>query len=146
MRIAAFARLQWVAFRDLAAGDLYFGGVDGNDLYMKTAGIPNPDPATGLGVRVGDGFINGIGLDTWVYRTEGTLEPDGCEPPYACDPVPLPAPVPAPAPAPPPAPTPAPPPPAAPPAPAAPAPRRGAPVSPAKVAPPAPPSGRRPRR
>jgi hypothetical protein len=146
MRIAGFARVRLIAFRDLPAGDVFFGGVDGNDLYEKLQGIPNPDPSTGLAVRLGDGFVNGIGLDVLVYTTEGTFVPDGCEPPYVCDPIPEAVTVAAPAPEPPPPPPPVKPVPPPPPPPAAPQ-RKGPPApSPAKVPPPGPPAGRRPGR
>jgi hypothetical protein len=70
MQLATFDEKKQVLVHSLKPGDVFFGGADGNELYCMTKGIPDPDPATALAMRLADGQINGIGkgVNVWTCK------------------------------------------------------------------------------
>jgi hypothetical protein len=79
MKLGDFTKGPTVAVNDLTADQAFWGGDDGDQLFIRLFGLPDPDPATRLVMRLADNYASGIGADVLVETVDGEFVPVPCD-------------------------------------------------------------------
>ncbi len=73
MKISEFKKGPPATVGSMAGGTVFFFE---DDLSMRAAGLPDPDPSTCYIIRLADGWINGVGKGDSVSTCAAVLVPD----------------------------------------------------------------------